>query len=134
MNLLDDRLKHSCITIVLSTIKIFMSFTKNNVKIYNQVFLRVKTPMITLVSSSEIQGSFEITYTVLCHILFIVSRGGSEYFTKEFKQFYLKADEPTYIKFNKLQILSYLANENNIGDMINELGEYVTDVDQELAK
>ncbi len=89
---------------------------------------------------------------MLCHILFIISkylpfnkhiihydfqknfRGGSEYFTKEFKQFYLKADEPTYIKFTKLQILSYLANENNIGDMINELGEYVTDVDQELAK
>jgi AP-4 complex subunit beta-1 len=33
-----------------------------------------------------------------------------------------------------LKILSYLANENNIGDLLNELGEYVTDVDSELAK
>lgn len=46
----------------------------------------------------------------------------------------MKPDEPTYIKFKKLKILSYLANENNIGDLINELGEYVTDVDSELSK
>lgn len=33
-----------------------------------------------------------------------------------------------------MEILSYLANENNIGDLLNELGEYVTDVDHEMAK
>ena len=27
-----------------------------------------------------------------------------------------------------------MANENNIGDLMNEIGEYVTDVDSELAK
>lgn len=34
----------------------------------------------------------------------------------------------------KLNILVYLANELNIGDMLNELGEYATDVDVELSK
>jgi len=35
----------------------------------------------------------------------------------------VKVDEPTYIKFMKLNILVYLANENNLGDLLNELGE-----------
>lgn len=64
----------------------------------------------------------------------LVCRGGSEFFRDEFKQFYCKADEPTYIKNVKLDIISNLANESNIGDIMNELGEYVTDVDTELAK
>jgi AP-4 complex subunit beta-1 len=34
----------------------------------------------------------------------------------------------------KLNILVFLANESNIGDMLNELGEYATDVDVELSK
>jgi len=34
----------------------------------------------------------------------------------------------------KLNILSYIAHETNLGDLLNELGEYVTDVDAELAK
>ena len=39
------------------------------------------------------------------------ARSGDKYFSSDYKQFYVKADEPTYIKFTKLQILSYLANE-----------------------
>ena len=34
----------------------------------------------------------------------------------------------------KLNILTYLAEDSNIGDMLNELGEYATDVDIELSK
>ncbi|KAL4481626.1 hypothetical protein ABPG74_007715 [Tetrahymena malaccensis] len=134
MNLLDERLKQSCISVVLGTIKVFMNFTQNNQKIYNSVFKRVKTPLITLMSSTETTGSFEITYPVLCHISLITSKGGASFFQDDFKQFYCKADEPTYIKFMKLNIISNLANEINIGDIMNELGEYVTDVDSELAK
>lgn len=134
MNLLDERLKQSCISIVLQTIKVFLKFTENKQKLHENVFQRVKTPLITLISSTELSGSFEVTYTVLCHILYIVSKGGGKYFQVDYKYFYVKADEPTYIKFTKLKIVSYLANENNIGDILNELGEYVTDVDSELAK
>lgn len=34
MNLLEDRLKHSCSAIVLGTLKVFMNFTKDKPKIY----------------------------------------------------------------------------------------------------
>lgn len=51
-----------------------MNYTNDYPKIYTQVFQRVKTPLLTLISSSEIHGSFEVTYIVLSHILFIVSK------------------------------------------------------------
>jgi AP-4 complex subunit beta-1 len=134
MNLLEDRLKHSCSAIVLGTLKVFMNFTKDQPKIYQQVVERSRSPLITLASSSEISGSYEVTFVVLSHIHFITSKGYSEVFEKDYKIFYCKADEPSYNKFLKLQILATVASESNLGDMLNELGEYVTDVDTELSR
>ena len=49
---------------------------------------------------------------------------GKKYFEKDFKYFYCKIDEPTYVKSIKVRILGMLANEFNLGDMLNELNEY----------
>lgn len=72
MNLLDDRLKSSCVSIVLSIVKIFLSLTQDTQSLFKQALKRVKTPLITLMSSSETQGTFEITYVVLNHIYYII--------------------------------------------------------------
>lgn len=72
MNILDDKLKSSCASTALSVIKIFFNITQENETLKHQVYKRVKTPLITLMSTSEIQGTSEITYVVLNHILFIV--------------------------------------------------------------
>eukprot|EP00825_Cyclidium_porcatum_P015385 TRINITY_DN1867_c0_g1_i8.p1 TRINITY_DN1867_c0_g1~~TRINITY_DN1867_c0_g1_i8.p1 ORF type:complete len:310 (-),score=27.44 TRINITY_DN1867_c0_g1_i8:239-1168(-) len=97
MNVLDDKLKSSCVSTVLSVIEIFFYLTQENPALHSQVLKRVKTPLITLMSTSEISGTYEIIYVVLNHILFIVSKGGAEYFQLDFKQFYVSADEPSYI-------------------------------------
>jgi len=44
----------------------------------------------------------------------LVLRGGNVYFENEYKQFFVKYDEPSYIKNIKLQILGHIASENNI--------------------
>ncbi|CAD8076895.1 unnamed protein product [Paramecium primaurelia] len=132
MNTLEERLKHSCSAIVLGVIKVFMNFTKNKPQIYEQVITRVKLPLVTLASISE--GNFEIMYTILCHIKYIASKGYNSVFASDYKSFYCRVDEPTYIKLLKLEILSLIACDFNLGDMLNELGEYVTDVDQEISK
>lgn len=134
MNLLEDRLKHSSVSIVLATIKVFLNFTKSKPKLYSQVVDRVKAPLITLASSSEIFCNFEITYIVLSHIFYITTKGFNESFEKDYKIFYCRVDEPSYNKILKLDILAMVASENNIGDMLNELGEYVTDVDAEISR
>lgn len=46
----------------------------------------------------------------------------------------MKYDEPSYIKNMKLLILGHIASENNIQEVVNELSEYVTDVNADIAK
>jgi len=58
-----------------------------------------------------------------------VLRGASKFFEKEYKHFYCKADEPSYVKKLKICILEKIASDQNLGDILNELGEYVTDID-----
>jgi len=134
MNVLDERLKHSSSSIVLGCVKIFLNFTKDHPTIHKQVYERIQSPLITMMTSGEVTGSYELAYIVLSHIHFIVSRGGNEYFEKEYKHFYCRTDEPSYIRHLKLEILKWIACEQTLGDIMNELGEYVTDVDQETAR
>lgn len=122
MNILEEKLKLSCCAIVLAVIKIFMNFTKNKPNVYEQVILRVKSPLITLASISE--GNYEVMFTILSHIKFIASKGYNQVFALEYKSFYCRTDEPSYIKYLKLEILSLIACDVNLGDMLNELGEY----------
>jgi len=70
---------------------------------------------------------------VLSHIKYIVLHGASKYFEKEYKHFYCKADEPSYVKRLKIFILERISSDHNLGDILNELGEYVTDIDQDMA-
>jgi hypothetical protein len=73
-------------------------------------------------TSGEVTGSYELAYIVLSHIQFIVSRGGNEFFEKEFKHFYCRTDEPSYVRHLKLEILKWIASEQTLGDIMNELG------------
>ena len=85
-------------------------------------------------TSSETTESYEISFNVLSHIHLLVLRGGDIYFENEYKQFFVKYDEPSYIKNIKLEILGHISSENNIQEIVNELSEYVTDVNADIAK
>lgn len=122
MNVLDERLKHSSSSIVLGCVKIFLNFTKDYPTIHKQVYERIQSPLITMMTSGEVTGSYELAYIVLSHILFIVSRGGHEYFEREYKHFYCRTDEPSYIRHMKLEILKWISSEQTLGDIMNELG------------
>jgi AP-4 complex subunit beta-1 len=65
-------------------------------------------------TSSETTESYEISFNVLAHIHLLVFRGGNINFENEYKQFFIKYDEPSYIKNIKLEILGLIASENNI--------------------
>lgn len=43
-------------------------------------------------------------------------------------------DEPSYIKQIKLEILTALASENNLGDLLNELNEYAAHCETEISR
>lgn len=85
-------------------------------------------------TSSETTESYEVSYNVLSHIHLLVVKGANIVFESEYKHFFIKYDEPSYIKHIKLEILAYIASVNNIQEIVNELSEYVTDVNAEIAK
>lgn len=88
MNLLDGCLKVANSAVVLAATKCFLKCTQDLPDIQRQVYLRLKTPLLTLIASS----SNEISYAVLCHITLIVDRAPGV-FDEEFKQFFCKYNE-----------------------------------------
>ena len=85
-------------------------------------------------TSAETTESYEVSYNVLSHIHLLVCKGAGQFFESEYKHFFIKYDEPSYIKNLKLDILAQIAGANNIQEVVNELSEYVTDVNAEIAK
>lgn len=94
----------------------------------------MQAPLITLMTSSETTESYEVSFNVLSHIHLLVLRGANWVFEAEYKQFFIKYDEPSYIKNLKLEILAQVASQSNIQEIVNELSEYVTDVNAEIAR
>ena len=134
MNLLEDRFKHASSSVVLGAIKVFLHLTDGEPELSKQVYSRMQAPLITLMTSSETTESYEVSYNVLSHIHLLVLRGANFVFESEYKQFFVKYDEPSYIKNLKLEILAQVASVGNIQEIVNELSEYVTDVNAEIAK
>lgn len=134
MNIMEDRLKHSSSSVVLGCVKVFLNFTKGNDYLTRQVYARVQAPLITLFVGGEVAGAYELSYTVLSHIHLLVSRGAHEVFESDYKHFFCKFNEPLYIKSLKIDILTMVAGDSNLQEIVNELSEYVTDVDVELSR
>lgn len=135
MGILWEKLKHSSTPLVLGSIKIILKLTEKKEELYRTIVEKIKAPLITLMSGNENSGSYETMYVVLQHIEYVILHmNGKQYFEKDFKYFYCKADEPTYIKSIKVKILGELANEYNLGDLLNELNDYANDVDIEMAR
>ncbi|KAF2579911.1 hypothetical protein F2Q68_00000375 [Brassica cretica] len=68
MNLLEDRLQHANGAVVLATVKVFLQLTLSMTDVHQQVYERIKSPLLTLVSS----GSPEQSYAILSHLHLLV--------------------------------------------------------------
>lgn len=53
---------------------------------------------------------------------------------KEIKMFFCKYTDPHYIKLEKLEILLKLSDDNNIHQILQELKEYVLEVDVDFVR
>ena len=129
MNLLDGCLKVAHSAVVLATVRAFLHLTKDRPELQRQVFLRLKTPLLTLMASS----SNEVSYAVLGHVALVVERAPGV-FDDEYKQFFCKFTEPSAVKAYKLGILPRVASAGNAREVVAELTEYVSGVDAELAR
>eukprot|EP00927_Polykrikos_kofoidii_P026604 TRINITY_DN2365_c0_g2_i1.p1 TRINITY_DN2365_c0_g2~~TRINITY_DN2365_c0_g2_i1.p1 ORF type:complete len:839 (+),score=169.68 TRINITY_DN2365_c0_g2_i1:145-2661(+) len=132
MNVLDALLKQSSSVVVLAVTKIFMDLTCNRVDLQQEVLRRLKGPLLTLMAAH----TPELAYTVLVHIHALCTRGNPcvETFASEFKQFFCRYNEPSYIKTVKIDILTLLTDATSAEQIVSELSEYVTDVDAEISR
>eukprot|EP00163_Fabomonas_tropica_P026258 TRINITY_DN4741_c1_g2_i1.p1 TRINITY_DN4741_c1_g2~~TRINITY_DN4741_c1_g2_i1.p1 ORF type:complete len:735 (+),score=210.81 TRINITY_DN4741_c1_g2_i1:45-2207(+) len=129
MNLLEERLKHSSSAVVLASTKIFLQLTQNEPEVHQQVYERLKAPLITLMSS----GQMETNYATLHHINLLIHRAPFV-FEDEYQHFFCKFNDPAFVKALKLEILTSLATDSNANVIVEELSEYVTDVSVNIAR
>ncbi|KAJ4959242.1 hypothetical protein NE237_026353 [Protea cynaroides] len=129
MNLLEDRLQHANGAVVLATIKGFLHLTLSMTDVHQQVYERIKAPLLTLVSS----GSQEQSYALLSHLHLLVMRAPM-LFSLDYKHFYCQYNEPSYVKKLKLEMLTAVANESNTYEIVTELCEYAANVDVPIAR
>lgn len=128
-NLLEDRLKHSNSAVVLGTTKVFLNFTQSLPKVHEEVYKRLKAPLLTLMGS----GSHELSFTVLSHVDLLVNRAPHIY-EDSYKHFFVRFNDASCVKLQKLSIISSLVNNKNFSDILNELAEYVTDIDPDISR
>ncbi|CAJ2643316.1 unnamed protein product [Trifolium pratense] len=129
MNLLEDRLQHANGAVVLATTKVFLHLTLSMADVHQQVYERIKAPLLTQVSS----GSPEQSYAILSHLHLLVMRA-PYIFSSDYKHFYCQYNEPSYVKKLKLEMLTAVANESNTYEIVTELCEYAANVDIPIAR
>ena len=131
MNLLDAVLRTANSGAVLGTIKCFMNLTENFQELQSQIWARRSPPLLTLLAG----GNLELQYAILKHLdLILKGEAASGVFDDEYRQFFVRYNEPPHIKHLKVALLPLLANGTNVREICGELNEYVTDVDAELSK
>jgi len=129
MNLLEERLRHSNAAVVLATTKVFLNLTSDFPQVHQQVYTRLRTPLVTLVHG----GSVEQGYVTLKHIALLAQRAPAV-FAEEHKLFFARFNEPSYVKLVKLEILTAVATARNVAEIVEEVAEYVTDSDMAVSR
>ena len=104
------RLSHANAAVVLSTIKVLMRFMEiiPDQEFKNNLLKKLAPPLVTLLSSEA-----EVQYVALRNINLIVQKK-PEILKHEIKVFFVKYNDPIYVKLEKLDIMIRLASPHNI--------------------
>jgi len=125
------RLAHANAAVVLSAVKVIMKYMEMLDVSGDYVTMLIKKlspPLVTLLSAEP-----EIQYVALRNINLIVQRR-SDILKTEMKVFFVKYNDPIYVKLEKLDIMIRLTNQGNISQVLAELKEYATEVDVDFVR
>lgn len=130
MNLLEERLLGSNSAVIIGCSHVFLHLTQNLPAVHRQVFDRLKEPLLTLMSASP---SIETSYAILCHIKLLVQRE-PKVFQASYKDFFCRHSEPTFMKSVKMDILTFIATESSVTNILSELSAYASESNHEIAR
>uniref|UniRef100_A0A915AYY7 AP complex subunit beta n=1 Tax=Parascaris univalens TaxID=6257 RepID=A0A915AYY7_PARUN len=128
---ISPRLAHANAAVVLSTVKVLMKLVEmlpESSEFIGQLTKKLAPPMVTLLSAEP-----EIQYVALRNINLIVQKR-PEILKQEMKVFFVKYNDPIYVKMEKLDIMIRLAQQSNISQVLSELKEYATEVDVDFVR
>lgn len=129
MNILELRLKHANSGVVLAATRLFLHLTRNMEELHEDVYERLKQPLITQMAS----GAHELCYTCLHHLELLLEKS-PDLLENEYQSFFCRYNEPNYVKFKKIEILTALSAPATVEAIVEEFAAYITDVDVDLAR
>lgn len=125
------RLQHANAAVVLSAVKVCMKLLEmmnSDTDYQNTLLKKLAPPLVTLLSAEP-----EIQYVALRNINLIVQKRPSV-LKHEMKVFFVKYNDPIYVKLEKLDIMIRLASHSNIAQVLAELKEYAQEVDVDFVR
>ncbi|KAL8928462.1 MAG: hypothetical protein Q9208_001695 [Pyrenodesmia sp. 3 TL-2023] len=116
-------------SVVLAAVKVvFLHMRSVNSEAARSYLKKMAPPLVTLVSSPP-----EVQYVALRNIDLLLQKQ-PDILSKELRVFFCKYDDPSYIKFEKLEIMVRIANDKNVDQLLAELKEYALEVDMDIVK
>ncbi|XKL64213.1 hypothetical protein PGB90_004299 [Kerria lacca] len=128
---ITPRLAHANAAVVLSAVKVLMKFMEilpSDSDFVSTLTKKLAPPLVTLLSSEP-----EVQYVALRNINLIVQKR-PDILKQEMKVFFVKYNDPIYVKLEKLDIMIRLASQANIAQVLSELKEYATEVDVDFVR
>ncbi|KAK5638054.1 hypothetical protein RI129_012349 [Pyrocoelia pectoralis] len=128
---ITPRLAHANAAVVLSAIKVLMKLMEilaGDSDFCGTLTKKLAPPLVTLLSSEP-----EVQYVALRNINLIVQKR-PDILKHEMKVFFVKYNDPIYVKLEKLDIMIRLASQANIAQVLSELKEYATEVDVDFVR
>ncbi|XP_044740623.1 AP-2 complex subunit beta [Chrysoperla carnea] len=128
---ITPRLAHANAAVVLSAVKVLMKLMEllsNDSEFCSTLSKKLAPPLVTLLSSEP-----EVQYVALRNINLIVQKR-PDILKHEMKVFFVKYNDPIYVKLEKLDIMIRLASQANIAQVLSELKEYATEVDVDFVR
>lgn len=123
------QLQHANPSVVLSSIKAILThIDKVSQEEYDSTLKKLSAPLISLIA-----GSPEIQFISLRNIRIILEKYPN-LLSKELRIFYIKYNDPLYLKLEKIEIMVRLASMQNYKILFNELKEYSMEIDYEFVK
>ncbi|XP_011494231.1 PREDICTED: AP-1 complex subunit beta-1 isoform X2 [Ceratosolen solmsi marchali] len=128
---ITPRLAHANAAVVLSAVKVLMKLMEMlqfESDFVGTLTKKLAPPLVTLLSSEP-----EVQYVALRNINLIVQKR-PDILKHEMKVFFVKYNDPIYVKLEKLDIMIRLASQTNIAQVLSELKEYATEVDVDFVR
>merc|ERR1719419_1261070 len=128
---ITPRLAHANAAVVLSAVKVLMKYIEmmgQDTDFVTNISKKLSPPLVTLLSSEP-----EVQYVALRNINLIIQKR-PDILKNEMKVFFVKYNDPIYIKLEKLDIMIRLTSQANIAQVLSELKEYATEVDVDFVR